>query len=92
VQHQVFQHAEGAGGQGKLLADQSGLAGLAIQHQVAADQPTVTTQGQAAAAGAAQHRPYARDQLQRLEGLVEVIVGALLQAERSLSRRADLGE
>ena len=92
VRHQVVQEPHRLGGQLEFPIGQEGAPGEAVEHQVAARDALGGRQGTRSAQGAAQHGADARHQLLGVEGLGQVVVGALVQRSRALEGGVDLRE
>ena len=76
----------------QLSIPQPGPAGDPVHPQVAGPQRRRRGQRPAPGPGAAQHRAKAREQLVRVERLVEVVVRALVERDRALPGLAHLGQ
>jgi len=92
VGHQVVQHGHRLGREGELTSGQQGAAGPTVEHQRPTGQATGRARRWDSGTGAAEHSADAGHQLVGVEGLVEVIVGPLLQTHRPFGRRTHLGE
>jgi len=88
VQGEILQHTKGAGGKWQQAFSQPGLAGLTVEHELTTHQFAAGCKGRGTALDAAQDGLYAGDQFKGFKGLVEIIIGAFLQAESALSGRA----